>query len=363
MPIGPRGDNLIFLISQPRAGSTLLQRILGSHPEVHTASEPWIMLHPFYAARAEGIETEYRHQTARIGVDSFVDAMPGGRDDYDDGLRRMYAHLYTRATEGSGKSRFLDKTPRYYLIIPDLLRVFPRARFVLLFRNPLAVLASVLKTWAGQDPAILHTTRHDLQRAPALLLDGVQQLGDACIVVRYEELVADPNAVVEALCAGLGLEFHPPMIHYAQPSSDGQKWALGDQGTVNQQSRPFSGLANRWKDVLLQTPQWRNWARGYLRELGPDVVGAMGYDYGELSDALRGPARGRGVIWVNWNTAMKPPGEYGLGERLCAACGAAVRRSGELKTETRSSLRTRGLIGTIRRIIQLCWQCAGGRRD
>ncbi|MBU0595569.1 sulfotransferase, partial [Candidatus Bipolaricaulota bacterium] len=139
MPIGLRGDNLIFLISQPRAGSTLLQRILGSHPEVHTVSEPWLMLHPFYATRAEGIDTEYSQRIARVGVGSFMEEMPNGRDDHDEGIRRMYAHLYTRALDGSGKSRFLDKTPRYYLIIPDLLRVFPEARFILLFRNPLAV--------------------------------------------------------------------------------------------------------------------------------------------------------------------------------------------------------------------------------
>lgn len=360
MPIGPRGDHLIFLISQPRAGSTLLQRILGSHPEIHTVSEPWIMLHPFYATRTDGIETEYRQQTARIGVGSFIDALPGGRDDHDEGIRRMYAHLYTCALEGSGKPRFLDKTPRYFLIIPELRRVFPEAKFVLLFRNPLAVLASVLKTWVGEDPTILHTARHDLQRAPALLLDGVRQLGDACTVVRYEELVADPSVVVAEICAGLGLDFHPPMIDYAQSSRGEEKWVLGDQATVNQKSKPLSDRADRWKDTLLQRPQWRNWAQGHLRELGPDIVTAMGYDYGQLSAALRGPARGRGIIWVNWKTAMKPPAAYGLGERLCAQCGAAVRRSGELRTETRASLRTRGLIGTMRRIIQLCRQRARG---
>jgi len=362
MPIGPRGDNLIFLISQPRAGSTLLQRILGSHPEVHTVSEPWIMLHPFYATRGEGIETEYRQETARVGVGSFIEAMPSGRDDHDEGIRRMYAHLYTRALEGSGKSRFLDKTPRYYLIIPDLLRVFPEAKFVLLFRNPLAVLASILKTWVGQDPASLHAARNDLQRAPALLLDGIRRLGDACTVVQFEDLIADPNVAVKALCTRLGIESHPPMIDYAQSSGGGQKWVLGDQETVSQQSRPLPDRADHWKDVLLQTPQWRNWALGYLRELGPDVVGAMGYDYGELSAALRPRARGRGPIWVSWKTAMKPSSECGLGERLCVKCGTAAYRSGALMAATGVSLRTRGLFNTIRRIIQVCRKRDGGRR-
>ena len=56
---GKQGENLIFIISQPRAGSTLLQRILGGHPEIHTAAEPWIMLHPLYALKSKGCSAEY----------------------------------------------------------------------------------------------------------------------------------------------------------------------------------------------------------------------------------------------------------------------------------------------------------------
>ncbi|WP_189477523.1 sulfotransferase [Halioglobus pacificus] len=35
---------LIFLISQPRSGSTLTQRLIATHEEVFTRSEPWLML-------------------------------------------------------------------------------------------------------------------------------------------------------------------------------------------------------------------------------------------------------------------------------------------------------------------------------
>ena len=54
------GDqDLIFLISQQRAGSTLLQRILGGHPEVHTTAETWLMLHPIYALREQGSDNPH----------------------------------------------------------------------------------------------------------------------------------------------------------------------------------------------------------------------------------------------------------------------------------------------------------------
>jgi len=56
--IGAQGENMIFLISQPRAGSTLSQRMLGSHPDIYTVSEPWLMLHPLYPLRSEGHQAE-----------------------------------------------------------------------------------------------------------------------------------------------------------------------------------------------------------------------------------------------------------------------------------------------------------------
>ena len=73
MSIGVEGQNLIFLISQPRAGSTMTQRILGSHPDICTVSEPWLMLHPLYAMRPQGYEAEYHAWEARVALKNFFE--------------------------------------------------------------------------------------------------------------------------------------------------------------------------------------------------------------------------------------------------------------------------------------------------
>ena len=39
------GHDLIFVISQPRSGSTLLQRLLSGHSWIQTSAETWLMLH------------------------------------------------------------------------------------------------------------------------------------------------------------------------------------------------------------------------------------------------------------------------------------------------------------------------------
>ena len=185
--------HLIFLISQPRAGSTMLQRILAGHGDVQTLSEPWLMLHPFYALRQAGYEAEYNAGVARGAVLDFLQSLPRGEQDYLEGLRRMYLYLYDRALAGSGKHFFLDKTPRYYFVIPELLRTFPEAHFIILLRNPLGVLNSVLSTRVRENWYALHKFKHDLLRAPQLILAGLEQLGDKAIVVHYEQLLQDPT--------------------------------------------------------------------------------------------------------------------------------------------------------------------------
>lgn len=71
-------ESLIFIACQPRSGSTMLQRILGSHSKIHTISEPWLMLHPLYALRHEGLQTDYDAVVARTALASVFNELPNG---------------------------------------------------------------------------------------------------------------------------------------------------------------------------------------------------------------------------------------------------------------------------------------------
>ncbi|MGI9290615.1 MAG: sulfotransferase, partial [Gammaproteobacteria bacterium] len=91
------GENLVFIISQPRSGSTLLQRILGAHTEIAISSEPWIMLHPVYGLREQGISTDYSADWAVRGVTEFLDNYTDGQEVYDDGIRAFAQTIYLNA--------------------------------------------------------------------------------------------------------------------------------------------------------------------------------------------------------------------------------------------------------------------------
>jgi hypothetical protein len=138
------GEDLIFVISQPRSGSTLLQRLLAGHPEVQTSAETWLMLLPAYGLRGAGLEADFRPAWASRAVREFLEYYADGVETHLDGVRAYARAIYGRVLEKHGRTRFLDKTPRYFLIVPELARLFPSARFILLWRNPLSVLASEL---------------------------------------------------------------------------------------------------------------------------------------------------------------------------------------------------------------------------
>ena len=222
MGIGSKGENLIFILSQPRTGSTMLQRILGNHPDIHTTSEPWLMIPPLIGlicrwTSPEGTEA----RCARSNVGAFLKTFPGGEDEYFNGLRNMYTRLYNSALKSSGKKYFLDKTPRYAYFIPELKRIFPEARFIILFRTPLAVLCSIAERWARFDEQELFKNwGDDLRVVPRLLVEGIKVLGRKCFVVHYERLVSQPKTEIQKICKKLGLKFIPEIIEYECMSSN-----------------------------------------------------------------------------------------------------------------------------------------------
>jgi hypothetical protein len=277
------GSNLIFLISQPRAGSTLTQRILGQHPEIYTLSEPWLMLHPFYALRPDQCVTNYDAKLAYEGTSDFLQNFQEKEEVYFEGVRKMYSYLYDCALQQAGKYYFLDKTPRYYNIIPELYCTFPKAKFIILLRNPLAVLCSIINTWIKDNWLLLSQCKNDLLVAPNLLLNGIKLLDKQCLVLKYENLLIDSDSEVERLCNWLNIDLHSEMINYGL-GADSQ-WKLGDQNAIYQKAKPDPNHLDKWV-LSLESPQIWRLANEYLKFLGQETLENMGYSYHQLQDTL-----------------------------------------------------------------------------
>jgi len=277
------GHDLIFIISQPKAGSTLLQRILAGHPDIQTSAETWLMLHPVYGIRKRGIKTDYNANLAATGVREFLDHYADGKETYRDGVRSFARTIYGSVLEKHGKRLFLDKTPRYTMIVDELYALFPQARFVFLLRNPLAILNSELHTYVKGDWQILAEFAPDLVEAPARIVAARALLGDAAQQIRYEDLVTAPETQVRQLCAYLGIDFREDMLDYSNtPAPQGR---MNDPVGIHRHTRPSGDSLEKWK-AMGSDGQQRHLALEYLDALGKQTVTDLGYDPVELRSTI-----------------------------------------------------------------------------
>ena len=338
------GHNLVFIISQPKAGSTLLQRILAGNPDIQTSAETWLMLHPSYGLRKNGIKTDYNANWAATGVTEFLENYADGEETYREGIRSFAATIYGRVLEKHGKRMFLDKTPRYTMIIDELYEIFPEAKFVLLIRNPLAILKSELHTYVGTDWQILSDFAPDLLAAPERLVAARDTLGDSALEVRYEDLISEPDDTVRGLCEFLGIEYDAAMLDYSDtPAPVGR---MNDPVGIHRHTGPSKESLERWMELGADA-QLRTFAISYLDALGDTLVAELGYDFAELRTEINRakierPAR----LLYPWRLAITPRERWRLRDHVASAYIIAGQRSGRLRGVIQAARVLLGRVGS-----------------
>jgi hypothetical protein len=277
-------DQLIFMISLPRSGSTMLQKILGNHSDIYTRSEPWLMLHPLYALKSEGIQTRYGAKLAAIGVQDFLQELPvESKDYYHSKLRECYLSLYSPYLTAHGKTRFLDKTPRYYEVFDELQETFPNAKFIILYRNPLAVFCSMLETWVKGDYDMIKSYKCDLFGGVEFLKRDFSTFDNTCIV-KYEDLLLNPAHEIKVIFDFLELPNQQNCIEYTR--QEDVRWKYGDPITVYEKNRPDAQHATAWHAQLAKA-ETRKLLSEYLSILGPTTFSILGYSFIDAQNTIR----------------------------------------------------------------------------
>jgi hypothetical protein len=269
----------LFLLSLPRSGSTLVQRVLASRPEIATTPEPWLLLPLLYARRERGTVAEYGEVPATRAIEEFVRRLPGAEDDFRHELHDFAVRLYDLASH-EGAVYFLDKTPRYHYVVDELFELFPEGKFVFLWRNPLSIVSSIVETWAGGKWSV-GRWREDLFGGIARLVDSAERHPQA-FAVRFEGLLSDAPGSWTGLLEHL--ELPSGSVDLAMVPT-GERGRMGDQVGV----RRYEGLStepiDKWKTTLAHPLRVR-WARDYLAWIGEHRLGVMGYDLESLLRTL-----------------------------------------------------------------------------
>jgi Sulfotransferase family len=273
----------IFIFSITRSGSTLLQRVIAAHEGVATVSEPWLLLPALYALRERGVVAEYTHPLMSRAVREFCETLPAGVDDYHEELRSFALRLYRKAACEDARY-FVDKSPPYYFVANEVIELFPDAKFVFLWRNPLSVVASIIDTWQGGTWGAT-AFREDLFVGLPRLVATYREQGALAHSVRFEDLLGgESERHWHALFDYLELDFDPRALErFAEVRLAGR---MGDQVGVRAYQSLDREPTAKWKRTLAN-PLRRAWCRRYIGYLGGERLALMGYDKERLLRELR----------------------------------------------------------------------------
>jgi hypothetical protein len=292
-------ENLIFVIGPPRSGSTLLQRMLGSHSAIQTHPEPHIitpLAHLGYFATVD--RAPYDHINAAEAIREFVADLPAGESDYLDACRAYTDVLYGRMHAASGAQMFLDKTPAYALVLPFLAKLYPRARFVVLTRHPLAVLSSYANSFFEGDWQAAQAFNPILERYLPAMAEFLRQDTVVHHHLRYEDLVTEPESQLAAIFDFLGLPNEEAAVNYGEHEHADKSY--GDP-KVRHHKRPTTASLTRWAADLAGDPEKLELARRTVAPLDQKDVASWGYDAKALFDPVneaRGAIPKRDLRWM-----------------------------------------------------------------
>jgi tetratricopeptide (TPR) repeat protein len=197
----------VFIIGMPRAGSTLVEQILSSHPQVEATMElPDII----------GLTRDLRARAADPERTSYHDILAALDPAEFEALGRRY--LATTAVQRKlGRPFFIDKMPNNFAHVGLIHLILPNARIIDARRHPLACGFSNFKQHFARGQAF----SYDLADMGRYYADYVALMAhiDAVLPGRvhrvvYEDMVADTEAQVRALLDYCGLPFDPRCLRF-----------------------------------------------------------------------------------------------------------------------------------------------------
>ena len=231
-PPGNPDGSPIFVLGQPRTGTTLIERIITAHSQVHSAGE----LQQFgLALRRLSRYNNPKRFSAEL-FEATLDLAP-------EKVAAVY--LQTSGKMRGSTPRFVDKLPQNYLLIPLILKALPNAKIVHLVRDPMdACFASFKQLFAD---AYLHSyDQSEVARHHARYLELMQHWRERFpgrfFDISYEDTARDLEPNARALMNYLDLPWEDACLDFHQQDS-----AVSTASAVQVREPAHTRSIGRWR--------------------------------------------------------------------------------------------------------------------
>jgi len=242
---GHPGNRPIFVIGLPRTGTTLVERILGSHPDIHAAGElnhfavQLMQLTRRQSGAVDRSRRELVQQTAKLDFEL---------------LGKAYLESSRPLTGDS--PHFVDKMPLNFLYAGLIHMALPQARIIHLTRNPMDTCYAIYKrlfqdaypwSYDQQEIALYYSAYSRLMAHWKNVMPGV------IFELAYEDLVTDLETQTRKLLNHCGLNWDPRCVRFHENQ------AVSTSASASQVRQPvYQTSINRWKTYEMQLGPMRD---------------------------------------------------------------------------------------------------------
>lgn len=286
----------VFMFGFERSGTTLLSMMMGAHPQL---AVPLTVTGLWYA------------YSKKLADYNLLDSEADIRRLVEDLIGEERIQLWDEQIEVQDVFDFMDE-PSYSEVVMAFHRAYARKKEKPYWANlDIATLdeMNVAHSWSrnarfihivrdGRDVALSHETmpfgssntldcgRNWQQRVFTNLKMGAMLPEGSYKVVRYEDLVLQPDATLRELCRFIGIEYSEKMLDYggmvADKIPDHRRWLWPDLDKKPQASKCYG-----WKNSMSDSKRvvFEGEAAGVLHELGyetyderPKVISAYAYE-------------------------------------------------------------------------------------
>lgn len=216
------GEQLIFVGGSPRSGTTLVQNILDSHPDI--AGGPEFDLVKYFIEFRNRIQLVFKKSEQSININVIC-----SNEDLDNEIGFVIERILLQYGQKKGKKLVSEKTPDNILYFESLLEIFPKSRFIFCIRDPRSVISSLLevgkraKQKGIQTPYFTTNIFEAINMVNEHNLAGFKLLDNPKVVmIRYEDLVENPEKETRRICKWLNLDWSENLLRQDEIKHDGE---------------------------------------------------------------------------------------------------------------------------------------------
>jgi tetratricopeptide (TPR) repeat protein len=255
---------LALLCGHPRSGTTLLEQVLDSHPDLISVDEREVFrddaFPPLTRALPAGMPMMPVLKAAQAGI------LLQSRANY-------FRHMELCVGAPMGDRTLIDKNPSYIFFIPAFIRVFPEAKFLVALRDPRDVCLSCFMvphytvSQGAAEYASLGSVTENYASLMGLWLALAPLIEGRYIEVRYEEMVENLEAVSRRVLEFLSVPWDERILSFNKHVRTNVMRAP----TYAEVGKPvYKTAVGRWQN-------YQKYLEPHLKELEP-FIKAFGYE-------------------------------------------------------------------------------------